>query len=338
MQAGEGIEKRRTPPVNWAATEGLDLSSIAYEWFQGIDKAYPDDAQAQAFSPERQEEYRRWYAAVGNLDLANEVFSKRVDRALGRIAAWHRARAAESLSDVETEGEEDAMSFVAATFGHVKAEIYARDKDVDRLTGLLRYEAFQDRLRRRYDSLLAIDVIEVNGRQSRPFLGIMVDGDDFGTINKQWGHSQGDEVIEVLAHPFHKLRLEDLKTRRGGDEFAAALFGLTPEQAEEVCNRFAAELAVGYRVPILSGGFVKLITKPEYVGGDSGQTLQESSVPQERYIQVTATTAAVYAPDVRDFNHAMEVLQTAEKVLAGYKQRRKNSPAVPLNLTELVHL
>ncbi|MFK8018931.1 MAG: diguanylate cyclase [Pseudomonadales bacterium] len=67
---------------------------------------------------------------------------------------------------------------------------------------------------------------------------IMVDIDFFKSINDNFGHGAGDEVIKVLAQVLHdNCRDIDLVARYGGEEFALILVGLDATGAESVANR-----------------------------------------------------------------------------------------------------
>jgi len=67
---------------------------------------------------------------------------------------------------------------------------------------------------------------------------IMVDIDFFKSINDNFGHGAGDEVIKVLAQVLHdNCRDVDLVARYGGEEFALILVGLDQTGAQSVANR-----------------------------------------------------------------------------------------------------
>ncbi|MDR3640582.1 MAG: diguanylate cyclase, partial [Humidesulfovibrio sp.] len=61
-------------------------------------------------------------------------------------------------------------------------------------------------------------------RYNQPFSTIILDIDEFKTINDTWGHSTGDEAITALAKIISTtIRSSDLFGRLGGDEFAVIL-------------------------------------------------------------------------------------------------------------------
>lgn len=56
--------------------------------------------------------------------------------------------------------------------------------------------------------------------QNKKFAVVMIDMDDFKSINDKYGHSMGDEVIKAYANRLTSVkRKEDFVARYGGDEF-----------------------------------------------------------------------------------------------------------------------
>jgi len=77
--------------------------------------------------------------------------------------------------------------------------------DIDRLTGLLNQAA----LARRMES-------------GEPFTGVVAvcDMDNFKSINDQYGHLVGDEILRNIGHLLRSsVRQQDEAFRWGGDEF-----------------------------------------------------------------------------------------------------------------------
>ncbi len=102
----------------------------------------------------------------------------------------------------------------------------------DELTGVLRREAFI----RQVEHLVLL---------RKPFSLVMVDLDNFKTINDTYGHGIGDEVLRFTAAAFRSaLRGDDLICRMGGDEFALVLSGVKDrERAREIMERIAGQLS-----------------------------------------------------------------------------------------------
>jgi diguanylate cyclase (GGDEF)-like protein len=83
----------------------------------------------------------------------------------------------------------------------------------------------------------------------RPASVLLIDIDDFTTINDTMGEAVGDELLVAVAH---RLRahcgVSGLPARLGGDEFAVLLDVGDAERAEEAAVRMLAALAVPFQV------------------------------------------------------------------------------------------
>jgi diguanylate cyclase (GGDEF)-like protein len=85
----------------------------------------------------------------------------------------------------------------------------------DDLTGLLSSRSFFSELRREASRAKAED---------RPFCVLMMDGDNFKSVNDSFGHLTGSKTIEEIGFSITtNLRSGDAAARFGGDEFAAFL-------------------------------------------------------------------------------------------------------------------
>jgi len=83
---------------------------------------------------------------------------------------------------------------------------------VDDLTGIAN--------RRHFFVLAARELARAGGRDGG-LTAMMVDIDHFKTINDEYGHQVGDEVIQVVARRLSRLALPgDVLGRYGGEEFA----------------------------------------------------------------------------------------------------------------------
>jgi diguanylate cyclase (GGDEF)-like protein len=115
------------------------------------------------------------------------------------------ARAHSTLS----EKLDRALAASAAAWFHARSTA-AR---VDPVTGLPDRAAFELSLR---------DEIARAERYGREFSLVLLDRDDFKTINDRFGHPEGDRVLAQVARTLRaKLRRTDQIFRYGGDEFAA---------------------------------------------------------------------------------------------------------------------
>ena len=85
----------------------------------------------------------------------------------------------------------------------------------DDLTGLLSSRSFFSELRREASRATA---------EERPFCVLMMDGDNFKSVNDKFGHLTGSKTLEEIGFSITtNLRSGDAAARFGGDEFAAFL-------------------------------------------------------------------------------------------------------------------
>ncbi|TDY80390.1 UNVERIFIED_ORG: diguanylate cyclase (GGDEF)-like protein [Pantoea allii] len=91
----------------------------------------------------------------------------------------------------------------------------------DPLTGLANRSAFAAHLSRLLDQQYA----------EERFALLFLDGDRFKSINDNWGHAAGDEVLKAIATRLLSLASEqDLVARLGGDEFAMLVSSQVSEE------------------------------------------------------------------------------------------------------------
>ncbi|MGH6734907.1 MAG: diguanylate cyclase domain-containing protein [Methyloceanibacter sp.] len=101
----------------------------------------------------------------------------------------------------------------------------------DPLTGLLNRRALLSALGAATKS---------KGAQHALFL---IDLDGFKRVNDHYGHSVGDEVLEVIASRFQAAsRPSDIVSRLGGDEFAVLSYDVDRETAHEIGMRLLETL------------------------------------------------------------------------------------------------
>jgi diguanylate cyclase (GGDEF)-like protein/PAS domain S-box-containing protein len=104
----------------------------------------------------------------------------------------------------------------------------------DSLTGLPNRTLFHDRVAQ-----------ALRKRNERDVAVLLIDLDDFQTINDAVGHSVGDDILKVVARRIEQfLRDGDTVARLGGDEFVIVLEGSNDRDAAyAVGNRILDELA-----------------------------------------------------------------------------------------------
>ena len=92
---------------------------------------------------------------------------------------------------------------------------------IDHLTGAINSRCFSD---------LAQKEIDRSRRYKNRFTVAYFDLDNFKTVNDQFGHGKGDEILRIVANTVKsQLRDTDVFARLGGDKFALLL----PETGQE---------------------------------------------------------------------------------------------------------
>jgi len=106
----------------------------------------------------------------------------------------------------------------------------------DPLTGLANRTRFGEIVAERLDA-------------HQPASVLLIDVDDFKTVNDTLGHAVGDQLLyEVAQRLRHHSAVTDLPARLGGDEFAVLLNFDEPPAAEDAAARILTALAVPFRV------------------------------------------------------------------------------------------
>src|SRR5262249_50694597 len=122
---------------------------------------------------------------------------------------------------------------------------------------------------------------------------LLVDLDNFKSINDQFGHAVGDKVLQIFAETaVQSVRPTDFVGRLGGEEFAAVLHNVGRERALVIAERMRAAFAEGTAM----------------VDGCA--------------IAATASVGMVFS-DAAEFD-AAELLNQADKALYEAKERGRN--------------
>jgi diguanylate cyclase len=111
------------------------------------------------------------------------------------------------------------------------------------------------------------------------FVMVMLDIDDFKTVNDQHGHGAGDRALVAVAHTLTSAVRQglDVVARLGGDEFAMLIGDLTLSQADNRLRGLASRIAaVNFETPTgtpfhltISAGIA------EFSAGDTLESLME---------------------------------------------------------------
>lgn len=115
-----------------------------------------------------------------------------------------------------------------------KALLYEHSREQarqDSLTGLLGHRVFHE-------------LLEQKTAEGEPFSIVLLDIDDFKSINDLYGHQTGDDSLRLVAEALRReVRGSDHVFRVGGEEFCAVLPGLSHADAFATAERLRTSVA-----------------------------------------------------------------------------------------------
>ncbi len=128
---------------------------------------------------------------------------------------------------------------------HQKLEDMLQEAEEEK--AVLHVQAIQDPLtglyNRRYLDVTLPREFSRSKRDKKPLAVIMMDLDHFKTVNDQYGHAAGDEVLKALAELLKNgTRESDLICRYGGEEFVAIMPDTSAHQAFVRCESWRKQL------------------------------------------------------------------------------------------------
>ena len=124
-----------------------------------------------------------------------------------------------------------------------QSQFWQQQACLDSLTGLLNRRAFTREAGPIIQKALADDEIS-------PCSVLFIDIDHFKTINDQFGHARGDQILKDTANLCREvLRHQDLLCRYGGEEFIALLPGAEPWHALHVAERIRTKIETSFILP-----------------------------------------------------------------------------------------
>jgi diguanylate cyclase (GGDEF)-like protein len=135
----------------------------------------------------------------------------------------------------------------------IKPFVIARDEAIDRASYLAYHDSLTDLSNRRFLTEFVEKGLAGCARHQSHGALMLVDLDDFKSINDSYGHDAGDAVlIETGKRLRSVIRKEDLVSRLGGDEFVITLLRLDGdvEAAQDKALRLAKKLHETLKKPI----------------------------------------------------------------------------------------
>lgn len=157
--------------------------------------------------------------------LYEESLSKSYDEALAHLTDEDVVR---MLSEIRY------LKAQLASQGEVISRL-RRESLHDPMTGLPNRRYFEQELER---------ALKYHNRYKRPAALLVVDANDFKSINDSLGHLAGDAILRHIAQLINaNIRETDFAARIGGDEFCVILREVTAEKAAEKARQISEIIA-----------------------------------------------------------------------------------------------
>lgn len=187
------------------------------------------------------------------------------------------ARRGQAFTDDDVELLRSLATQTTLAMANIKLHYDVQRQAVtDDLTGLVNHGRFQ--------ALLTAEMEEVR-RYRYPVALIMIDIDDFKSVNDEHGHQQGDLVLRRVAEVLSEISRDvDVAARYGGEELALILPHTDVDGAYEMAERVRESIA-GVEIPLLTGDGTIHVTVSAGVA---------STVAGEKNDLIAAADAALY--------------------------------------------
>ena len=175
----------------------------------------------------------------------------------------------------QKEGQDQkALDALSSQVDGLKKELdeARRSANTDGLTGVKNRKALDEYLR---------SLVERNSITRLPFSLLMMDLDDFKTLNDTYGHTVGDRMLLAFAEKCKaSVRSDDFLARYGGEEFTLILPGASlrnaNKKAKQLCKTIAASRYAADDSPHADAISITVsIGVSTYRNGDTVQALLE---------------------------------------------------------------
>lgn len=190
----------------------------------------------------------------------------------------------------------------------------------DYVTGLFNHRFIQSYLQR---------LIPIAAARRRPVSVLLLDVDNFKTLNDTYGHSMGDRVLQIIAGQL-KLMTDGvgLVGRYGGDEFIVVLPGRSRSQAQAFLQAFCDWLT-NLRCPWFSGQSIpiRLSCGIAVFPEDGEQRQQLLAVADARLYQAKRSAGGAYRRRAGEGGRSEGVLGLLDGLVASVDSRDRYTRA-----------
>jgi len=126
---------------------------------------------------------------------------------------------------------------------HLERMVEERTKELERahdqLVSMVNHDSMTGLHNRRYFNEISTTLMHITKRNKSDLSVLMIDIDNFKSINDRYGHLLGDKVIQEIANILiNATRESDIVVRFGGEEFVVLL----PNTAVEGANKIAHKI------------------------------------------------------------------------------------------------
>lgn len=117
-------------------------------------------------------------------------------------------------------------------------DLKEQKKSFERINNLINTDLLMGIYSRRYLEKKLKDLLYEYKRYDKPFSVLMIDIDDFKTVNDKYGHLVGDKVLAKVGEILKaSLRQLDIPSRYGGDEIVVLLPNTKKEEAFKAASK-----------------------------------------------------------------------------------------------------
>jgi diguanylate cyclase (GGDEF)-like protein len=160
------------------------------------------------------------------------------------------------------------LGVIGITFGFSRLA-----KSEEQIIAMMCSDSLTNLANRRFFLDILDKAMSFAARHQQPLSLIMADLDYFKAVNDNFGHDAGDRVLQAFSIlMLDSLRMEDLPSRYGGEEFLIMLPGTTAQQAAGLAERLRQSLEslkfAGIDRPVTASFGVS-----QFLPGDTAETV-----------------------------------------------------------------